>query len=196
MAVERGTRSRAGTPGTIEDVLELAAHDESYELIDGVLVEMVPPGFEHGGVEGQAYWVVRSHVEPRRLGFVVVGDVLFRLDPQARYGRAADVAFVRRDRIPRGERIRGAFPGAPDFAIEVISPGNAAAEVQEKVDQYLRFGTSAVLLLYPDTRRAVLWRSNGAQAFGPDDEVDLGFVVPELRVRVGDLFPPELTPQD
>lgn len=191
MAIEERTGSRAGTPATIEDVLRLAAEGDSYELVDGVLVDLTPPGFDHGSIEHYASWVLGNHVIPRRLGRVVTGDTLFRLDPAGRHGRAADIAFVRRDRLPPGGSEPGAFPGAPDFAIEVISPTDRAADVQEKVDQYLAHGTEAVLLMYP-TGRVVLWRAGGAVELGAGDQLDLDFVVPGFAVRVGELFPSEL----
>jgi len=36
--------------------------------------------------------------------------------------RAPDVAFVRRDRLPAGDAVERYFVGAPDLAVEVISP--------------------------------------------------------------------------
>src|SRR5438046_2551833 len=87
------------TAATIEDVLRLGACGERYELVDGELVPMSPTGFDHGDVEAFVAWMLNSYVIPRRLGKVVTGEVLFRLDQPAGLARAPDIAFVRRERI-------------------------------------------------------------------------------------------------
>jgi len=45
--------------------------------------------------------------------------------------------------------------GAPRIAIEVASPGNAAEELDLKIDQYLRNGSQAVWVGYPK-RKAIV----------------------------------------
>jgi Uma2 family endonuclease len=48
------------------------------------------------------------------------------------------------------------IPGAPDIAIEVISPSERAFESQQKVAAYLRFGTRKVWQIYPKSKSAVI----------------------------------------
>lgn len=177
---------------TIEDVLRLAAAGESYELIDGELVPMSPTGFIHGEIELHVGEVLNNHVRPRRLGRVVVGDVLFQLDQAGHVARAADVAFTRRERIQGQSNLVGAFVGAPDLAVEVVSPSNSAEDIQKKVRDWLTYGTLAVLVMFPTDRGVVLWRKSGAIALSVDDVLDLDPAVPGFRCTVSDLFPPPL----
>jgi Uma2 family endonuclease len=174
---------------TVEDVLRLGAKGERYELIDGELVPMSPTGFEHGGIESYVAWVFNNHVIPRQIGRIVTGEVLFRLDPEARLARAPDVAFVRQGRL-RGRDLTGAFVGAPDLAVAIVSPADSAKDVQRKVDDWLSHGTVVVLLMYPESRSVVLWRLGGAVHLRGDDVVDLDDAVPGFRPAVRDLFPP------
>src|SRR5579884_2990600 len=175
---------------TADDVLRLADQGKRYELIDGELVEMSPTGSEHGGIEAHAGWVFTNHVQPRRLGLVLVGEPLFQLDPERGIARAPDVAFISRERL-RGRRLpKGAFSGAPDLAVEIISPSNTADGIRRKVEDWLSHGTLAVLLMYPDPPGVVLWRESGAIALGADDVLDLDPALPGFRCKVRDLFPP------
>src|SRR5579859_7062176 len=81
-----------------DDILRLSARGERFELIDGVLAPMSPTGKEHGDIEAYIAWIFNSHVIPRRLGKIVVGEVLFELDAERGIDRAPDVAFIRRVR--------------------------------------------------------------------------------------------------
>lgn len=179
------------TRATVEDVLRLAAAGERYELIDGELVPMSPTGLEHGDVEMFAGWGFNSYVLPRGLGKVVGGEVLFRLDADGTTARAPDIAFIRRERL-RGRDLTGPFDGAPDLAVEVISPSDSAKAIDQKVETWLNHGTLAVLLMYPASRSVVLWRDDGAVRLRGDDLVDLDPALPGFRCLVRELFPPLL----
>jgi Uma2 family endonuclease len=124
------------TVATVEDVLRLAAQGERYELVDGELVPLSPTGLQHGGIEAFVAFVLNSYVIPRGLGLVATGEPLFRLDPHAGIARAPDVALIRQDRLPSA-RVAGAFEGPPDLAVEIVSPGDSARDVQRKVDDWL-----------------------------------------------------------
>jgi Uma2 family endonuclease len=179
------------TQATIDDVLRLSAAGERYELIDGELVPMSPTGMEHGDIEAYATWVFSNHVLPRRLGKVVAGEVLFRLDAAGTLARAPDVAFIRRERL-RGVDVTGPFAGAPDLAVEIVSPGDSAKDLQRKTETWLAHGTLAVLLMYPDSRSIVLWRDSGAIRLSGDDVLDLDPALPGFSCAIHDLFPPPL----
>src|SRR5439155_15796357 len=98
-----------------------------------------------------------------------------------RLARAPDVAFVSLGRLPPRLDPSLAFPGAPDLAVEIISPSNPAEAVERKVDDWLSHGTRAVLVMYPSQRSAVLWRADGAVRLRADDELDLDPLIPGFR---------------
>jgi Uma2 family endonuclease len=179
------------TQATVDDVLRLASAGERYELIDGELVPMSPTGPEHGDIEGFIAWVFNNHVLPRRLGKVWVGEPLFRLDIAGTLARAPDVAFVRRERL-LGIDLKVPFVGAPDLAVEIVSPGDSGKELQRKTETWLAHGTLAVLVIYPDSSSVVLWRESGALRLSGDDVLDLDPALPGFHCPVRDLFPPPL----
>lgn len=179
------------TAATVDDVLQLAANGQRYELVDGETVEMSPTGMEHGGIEAWVSSLFTGFVLPRRLDMIFSGEPLFRLDPEGRLARAPDLAFVRRDRLA-GRDLTGAFEGAPDLAVEIVSPSDSAKALHEKVAQWLSHGTLCVLVIYPSTQSVVLWREGGARQFTGEEEVDLAPALPGFRCKASDLFVPSL----
>jgi Uma2 family endonuclease len=180
------------TRPTVDDVLRLGARGERFELIDGELVRMSPTGPEHAGIEAFVGTVLNLFVLPRRLGLVLVGEPLFRLDPASRQARAPDVAFVLRSRWLTRQRDHGAFVGSPDLAVEIVSPSDTAKAVQRKVEDWLAYGTLAVLVMFPDEERVVLWNASGAVSLRCEDELNLDPALPGFRCQVRELFPPSL----
>jgi len=70
-------------------------------------------------------WPLAQHVEENGLGAVFAAETGFLLEGNPDTVRAPDVAFVRRDRVEEVGETAGFFPGPPDLAVEVVSPGDA-----------------------------------------------------------------------
>lgn len=174
---------------TVDDLLRRSDAGQRYELVDGELVEMAPTNFEHGATEAHLGIRLGAFVDANGLGEVVVGEVLFQLDPGGRLARAADVAFVRRERLPGERSPGGVFQGAPDLVVEIISPGNSATEIQRKIDEWLEHGAQVVLAVYPERRTIVRWQQGQAVILREGDSLDLEPVLPGFRCAVAELFP-------
>src|SRR2546421_8543374 len=106
------------------------------ELVRGEIVRMPPAGAEHGDVALEIAFRIKAHVKANQLGKVYAAETGFTIARDPDTTRGADVAFVRKDRVPPG-RLRGFFPGAPDLAVEVVSPSDRLTEVAAKVDEWL-----------------------------------------------------------
>ena len=159
-----------------------------YELIRGELRKMAPTGGPHGQVAGKAHWCLMNHVEANKLGVVFAAETGFRLASKPDTVRAPDVAFVSRERIDRFGIPEGYWPGAPDLAIEVVSPGDVFSEVQEKVVEWLAAGCRMVIILDPRKRSAAVYRGFAARLLSVDDVLEGEEVVTGWSVRVGDFF--------
>ena len=84
-----------------------------------------------------------------------------------------------------------AFEGAPDLAVEVLSPSDAPAEVRAKVAEYLAAGTRLVWLVDPEVQAVTVYRSLLApRVMGEDDLLDGDDVVPGSSIRAGEIFEP------
>jgi Uma2 family endonuclease len=174
---------------TAEDFWQLyAGKDTKYELVKGELVEMAPVGGPHGIVASRADTALRLFLREHPLGEVVV-ELGFCLECRPDTVRGSDVAFIRAERIPAEGLPEGFFSGAPDLAVEVVSPSDTAIEVQAKVQDYLSHGTLAVWVMYPRTRSVMVYRADGSVrlltmgANLTDDELLPGFFLP-----LGELF--------
>ena len=130
---------------------------------------------------------IANHVDSHRLGTVVAAETGFVLARDPDTVRAPDVAFLRASR-PSGPQ-RGYYPGAPDLAVEVLSPDDRPGYVREKVAEWLEAGTLAVWVIDPRTRTVTI-HSAGKQA-SVLEESDLltgGSLLPGFALAVRDLF--------
>ena len=118
---------------TAEDLYVMPDDEYSHELQAGLLISEPRPGFRHGRIVATITEMLVTYVRPRRLGVVLAGDSGFILARKPDTVRGPDVAFVTREHFERsGDTVR-AFAGAPDLAVEVVSPSNTATEMYAKV---------------------------------------------------------------
>lgn len=122
--------------------------DKRYELSEGELIELPPPGVQHGAILAMIGAILINALDRKK--FVVLGgDTGFLLDPTPERAtvRGADVAVLRRT----GLLSTSWHEGGPLLAVEVISPSNTASDMRLKVEQYLTAGCAETWLVYPKT---------------------------------------------
>lgn len=129
------------------------------------------------------------HVKTNNLGVVVGAETGFLLTSSPDTVLGPDIAFIKRERIPAEGRPKGFWPGAPDLAVEVLSPSMTKAEIEEKVREYLAAGTLAVVIVNPKRRGVTVHRPRGqAQILAERDTLDLDDVVPGFRIHIATIF--------
>ncbi len=174
---------------TAEDLLAMPDDGMKHELVRGELRTMPPTGHEHGWLTSRIDRRLGTHVDERTLGDVVAGDVGFRLPTEPETVRAPDAAFIARARIENAGRSQKFFEGAPDLAVEVVSPGDTSTEVHEKALDWLAAGTRLVLVVHPRPRTITAYRSaTDIRILGEADTLDASDVVDGWTVRVGELL--------
>src|SRR6185437_14041771 len=112
--------AQATKPITADQLLEMGS-SVRIELILGEIVPMSPTGFEHGRITAKLARVIGIFVEERKLGIVVAAETGFLIRRNPDSVLAPDVAFVQSSRYVATEKY---FEGAPDLAIEVMSPSD------------------------------------------------------------------------
>jgi Uma2 family endonuclease len=173
---------------TAEDLERLNLPNKRTELVRGVLIVREPAAFDHGRVAMRIGSALHAYVEVHGLGAVLAAETGFTLFRGPDTVRAPDVAFVRTERLPQRGR-RGFAELAPDLVVEVLSPGDGAGEVAEKIDDWLNAGCRLIWVIDPERRRARVHRANGSvHPLTADDALDGEDVVPGFRYPVADLL--------
>jgi len=130
-----------------------------------------------------------QHVKENNLGLVYGAETGFKLATDPDTVRAPDIAFVRRELIEQTGLHKGFRPGAPDLAVEVLSPGDTAEEIEQKTAEWLAAGARAVWIVSPKRRTVTVHRSlKHIKILTEQDELDGADVVPGFRCRVADIF--------
>ena len=180
---------------TAEDLWVISHDPENdlrrFELSEGMLIEMSPASFKHGRDALKLGRLIGVFVDANHLGETTAaetGYILFKNPVGKDTVRAPDVGFISAARIPKEGFPEGYFPGAPDFAVEVISLTDQAEDVQLKVTEYLKYGTRLIWLVYRKSQTVVVHTVNGSQTFGINDVLDGGDVLPGFKVAVRDIF--------
>jgi Uma2 family endonuclease len=174
---------------TADDLLHMPDDDMRHELVRGELRTMPPAGGEHGWIAGLTFKLISDFVDARRLGWTFAAETGFHIARNPDIVRAADVAFVSSGRFATGHPPRE-FPDlAPDFVVEVMSPGDSNREVEEKVRDWLDAGVRLVWIMRPARRTlAVHTASSDVRVLQETDVVDGGNVLPGFSCPVRDLF--------
>jgi Uma2 family endonuclease len=83
-----------------------------------------------------------------------------------------DVAYLSYARLPREDAGHADIPRiAPDAVVEVISPGDADHDIEEKIRVYLASGTSVVFLVDTDRQTIAVRDAEGDRIITRDAEV-------------------------
>lgn len=142
---------------TVEELAALPDDGQKHELVEGELVTMPPPHTIHSRIVARLFRTRANFVVENDLG-EVLAEAGFRLAEDPPTVRQSDVSFVSTAKV-ESQPEDGPYRGAPDVAIEVLSPSDKAEDVRLKVRQYLATGASAVALVYPRTREIEIHRA-------------------------------------
>ncbi|RJP34937.1 MAG: Uma2 family endonuclease [Candidatus Omnitrophota bacterium] len=174
---------------TAEELLRMPNDGFCYELIQGELKKMSPPGSQHGRIAFNVSLSLGQHVKMKKSGVVYAAETGFKITSNPDTVRAPDVAFVKRERVQEVGDIVGYWPGAPDLAVEVISPSDVYSEVEEKVFDWLEAGAQMVIVVNPPGRLITVFRSRtNIVMLTENDTLDAGDVIPGWSIAVNEIF--------
>ena len=174
---------------TADDLLTMPDDGSRYELVEGELRKMPPAGNIHGNRAMRLGWRLAQYVETNGLGVVFAAETGFKLRSNPDTVRAPDVSFISKKRVEEAGEFEGFWPGAPDLAVEVVSPGDAYTDVAEKVEEYLRAGVQAVWVVDPRRRTITVYLSlSDITILGEPDTLDGGRIIPGFRCKVAEIF--------
>jgi Uma2 family endonuclease len=156
------------------------------EIIQGELIILPPPKSKHSSVASNAFEALLP-LKKRGLG-KVFAEAGYKLSEKPPTWIQPDVSFLRADRVRASER-EGYFTGAPELAIEIVSPSESRRDLKRKVDALLVAGGQQVWVVYPDSRKVrVCLRDGTSYDRGIDDTLSIPDLLPGWELPVVKLF--------
>jgi Uma2 family endonuclease len=167
---------------------ELPSGPVKYELEDGRLIIMAPPGDVHGAAQSNVTFQLKllgelkGHGKARTEVAVIVGrnpDTVF----------VPDVAFIAARSLPIRTSVEGYHDAPPDIVVEVRSKNDSLKGLHRKGEKYLGAGVQIVWLLDPQSKTVtVLARDAAPVELREADTLTAGEIIPGFSVRVAELF--------
>src|SRR6266566_83012 len=174
---------------TDEQLERLPKDGHKYELLDGELI-MSPVHANHGTVCMRFGAFLFYFVEQHNLGAVYDSSTGFRLSDKLLL--SPDISFVSKARLKKILVAPDEFlHGAPDLAVEVLSPSDRLREVHRKLDRYFEHGTRAVWWVDWKKEQVHIYTQDSIEALTrPNDVLTGGEVLPGFKCRLSRIFRP------
>ncbi len=180
---------------SVDEFLEMANSPEyagcNFELVEGVIFPVSYTNRQHSETLSLLAARLVAFVYGHKLGRVYSGDggfVLERTSIGRDSVRGVDIAFIKAANAP-DPNVPSVIEGAPDLAIEIISPSNTVSDIDLKISQLLAAGAQAVWIVYPEARKVQVHTRQGIRVFLEDDTLTGGELLPDFRIKVADIFP-------
>jgi Uma2 family endonuclease len=168
---------------TEEEFLRLPDDGRKYELVEGEARE-VPAGVLHDAIVMRIGFLM--YPSAQKVGFLAASSAGFKM--VTGNIRSPDVSLVLRERLPEGKPPQGFLEGAPDLAIEVLSPNEDWAELGRKLGEYFASGSKEVWLVDPEKHMVTVYKSlTEVRVFYADDEISTE-LLPSFRCKVSELL--------
>lgn len=143
------------------------------EWINGRVVQKVSPRRKHALAQTRFAAALDAWAEAHGTGNVGT-EWEFRVAPTGEDRRplVPDVAYVSFERLPFDDGCAADIPRvAPNAIVEVLSPGDSKADVEEKVRVYLAAGTDVVFLVDTDERSVAVIDGAGRRVIAAEDTI-------------------------
>jgi Uma2 family endonuclease len=178
------------TAERLHTIEELPDIPDCYELVDGELIMMMSPaGRPHGYLVVKLGRILGAYAEENHIGVAFGEQTGFILTRNPDTVRAPDISFVREERVPSDGFGAGYFDGAPDLAIEILSPSNRPSAMRRKIDQYFAAGTRLVWLIDHQKRTIVVHSPHRTPTtLRESDALDGEDVIPGFHYEIAQLF--------
>jgi Uma2 family endonuclease len=189
---------------TLHDLNRVQDHDKFAEVVGGEIHWSLPhmsPSILHFFIIGNVYNILHPFVRQHKLGIFASDGLTFVLHTDAngiKTTRVPDGAFIRRGRITKATNLDVAFVGAPDLAIEVVSPTETTKQTDEKISDYRQYGTEQVWVLFPHSRtlHQHIFNEKIIRVYRENDTMRCDTFFPNLEIRIADFFVIDLNEDD
>jgi Uma2 family endonuclease len=160
-----------------------------FEIIDGVLREKPPMGFFANVLASFLATSINNFALPKRLGMAVNETAYQR---EAKNSRRPDVSYFELAKFPSLEVLLLDPPvieREPNLAIEVVSPSNTIAEMDERIAHFFKTGVQLVWVVHPQSKQVCVYQSTkDCKILEIGDVLDGGKVLPGFSLPLADIF--------
>jgi Uma2 family endonuclease len=159
------------------------------ELVYGYVREAAAPTPKHQWAVGELFFHLRSHLARHRAGRVYMAPIDVILNEHDRLVVQPDLIVVTNE---RRHIVTDRVWGAPDIAIEVLSPTLRIGEAGERLDWFARHGVRECWLVNQPVQEIEIvtfagGRIAGRAQFEADDPIRSA-VLPEFALTPGDML--------
>ena len=138
---------------SVDEYLRTMYHPDC-DYVDGEVIERNLGEKQHGKLQAEIWHIFRLH----RQEWATYALIETRMQVAPRRFRIPDVC------VYIGAEPPGAILRTPPFiCIEVLSPEDRLARMQDRIDDYLKFGVPYVWVIDPDSRRAWVYTADGSR---------------------------------
>ena len=177
----------AATTWTEEELMALPKDGYKRELIEGEII-MSPAGYRHERIVAVLLSAMLPHATNHRLG-VVCGSGLGCWMNSGNL-LSPDISFIAKSRlavtaVEKEKYLRG----APDLVVEVLSPWDRSARLQEKLPDYFSSGARLIWVLDPAEKTVLVYRTpEPDRLLRVTDTLEGEDVLPGFRLPLAELF--------
>jgi len=172
--------------------------EESVELIKGKIMAMSPaPSRRHQTVAGNLFLSLGSHFKHKQCNVYLAPFDVKLYDRRKSLRKDREVFSVVQPDLcvicDKEKLTEQGCDGAPDWIIEILSPGNSRKEVRLKYDLYEESGVTEYWLVFPYEQivQQFVLDENGKyqlHALYPGNEIVAPYLFPDLQIDLNDVF--------
>ncbi len=175
---------------TESELQALPENGYNTEVVSGELVMSPKNDFFHGNICIRISTALQIFNREHRLGVILDSSTGFWM--QNRNCRAPDVSFVSKARLAQAgfkPSARRFFTGAPDLAIEILSPNNSRTEIEARLKDFFSSGAKLVWIIDPTAEMVEICHSlQNRKLIGHGGQIDGEALLPGFAYPIADLF--------
>lgn len=175
-------------PISLDAFLSLPETKPASEYIDGHIIQKPMPKGKHSRLQLDLATFINSVVRPEQIA-CAFSELRCTFDGAS---IVPDIAVFTWARIPTDENgeIADVFPLAPDWTIEILSPGQRPTKVTKNILRCLRNGTQMGWLIDPEDRAVFVYRPSQEIEIldEPKTVLPMPMFLEKVTYRVSELF--------
>jgi Uma2 family endonuclease len=142
-----------------EDFLKKHGTNPEVELIDGALVERMPPHMEAEKLRVWLQWLLADYLKAIEGGILI--DSTIPIAITTRRARRASLAYINSENV--GILRNNAAYGVPDLVIDILSPHALASDLSVREGDYRTIEVPEIIFLDPVRHTARVLRRRGRE---------------------------------